>query len=884
MMSGDKAGFSQSEAAYLQFSQSNAQGHEDLIQSVASPSYAGNQIYAKVNKMDRAPKMHINPNFSVSSQKVLVNPNFKSRSGTTGDGGTVHINPKFKPSPPTSPKTKTIAKSSASNVHVNPKFTSRPLPPVPSTSKTPVKPQRTSASKVSQKVQFQTETEPIYANIHLNPSFSTSVSIDQKKKIEFEQAIRNRVEVQPPPKVLVNPRFKKQTSATETVTSDNGRKVRPEKPKRHSLYTPNIATPIVSSTPANSKSIIEEKENVPSTSAKSSRYNLFTPLRKTAFRKIGTKKLVRVKSKSPTAHTPLNHSFKKIGSKKLIRIRKNTEKSADKSSPARTYKVKTKTKIVKKTPTNPTKSRFSFVTPMSLRKHKFMQRNSSTKLAVSGGKTVGTPTKKRSFRDRFRLDRRPKHIFEPNTKKKVISKKPSQSKLKSISGSLYHVSPTCIKKSAPIKPNRTTQTYRQKPAAIIPSLAANKFITVQGVRFSVADNGRKLKRLPDIDDQSTAPATTPFTSPASSQASPTNPPTRPSPTMSEPPMSSNLSRSASTRSASNKRVYLGGEEFDEFQPGVFTRSRHSLTRQSLTQAKQRSINIILKSQNRSKQYCMFYNKFGKCTKRDKGSCPFIHDKDKIAVCRRFLKGACLNTEACLLSHKVAPEKMPTCKFFLEGVCTAEDCPYQHVKVNAQADICASFLKGYCVNGADCKQRHVMACPDFDKTGLCRKGEKCPFPHVDRTGGKKKPPAKPKRKSLGMTPDHSLQKKSRVAQRYYHDNLDQDIADVKADKEATKDMSDVKAEATKTKEDLEAKRKRLLKKIEVAKQGWSKPNAEDENMKNMDDSGPYENIDGDSSEDEIVTRAPIGQLGDFISIAGYSSEEEETNSCGKDRLI
>ena len=33
-------------------------------------------------------------------------------------------------------------------------------------------------------------------------------------------------------------------------------------------------------------------------------------------------------------------------------------------------------------------------------------------------------------------------------------------------------------------------------------------------------------------------------------------------------------------------------------------------RQSITDAKNRSINIILKNQNRSKQYCMFYNKFG----------------------------------------------------------------------------------------------------------------------------------------------------------------------------------------------------------------------------------------------------------------------------------
>jgi len=186
----------------------------------------------------------------------------------------------------------------------------------------------------------------------------------------------------------------------------------------------------------------------------------------------------------------------------------------------------------------------------------------------------------------------------------------------------------------------------------------------------------------------------------------------------------------------------------------------------------------------------------------------------------------------------------------------------------------------------------MACPEFDKTGLCRKGEKCPFPHVDRTEGKKKPPAKPKRKSLGMTPDHTLQKKSRVAQRYYQDNLNQDISDVKPDKEVKEVVQDTSNAITvnakseePVKEDLEAKRKRLLKKIEVAKQGWSKAgddDAEDENMKNMDESGPFENIDDDSSEDEVVTRAPIGQLGDFISIAGYSSEEEE--NCNDDRLI
>jgi hypothetical protein len=76
-----------------------------------------------------------------------------------------------------------------------------------------------------------------------------------------------------------------------------------------------------------------------------------------------------------------------------------------------------------------------------------------------------------------------------------------------------------------------------------------------------------------------------------------------------------------------------GEEFVEDEPGVLVRTRNSMTRASITSARNRSINTILRSQARSKQYCMFYNKFGRCNKRDKGVCPYIHDPEKVAVCR-----------------------------------------------------------------------------------------------------------------------------------------------------------------------------------------------------------------------------------------------------------
>lgn len=39
--------------------------------------------------------------------------------------------------------------------------------------------------------------------------------------------------------------------------------------------------------------------------------------------------------------------------------------------------------------------------------------------------------------------------------------------------------------------------------------------------------------------------------------------------------------------------------------------------------------------------------------------------------------------------------MPICKFYLNGLCTKDDCPYLHRKFNADTELCADFLKGYC---------------------------------------------------------------------------------------------------------------------------------------------------------------------------------------------
>ncbi|KAJ8922159.1 hypothetical protein NQ315_004094 [Exocentrus adspersus] len=119
-------------------------------------------------------------------------------------------------------------------------------------------------------------------------------------------------------------------------------------------------------------------------------------------------------------------------------------------------------------------------------------------------------------------------------------------------------------------------------------------------------------------------------------------------------------------------------------------------------------------------------KFGKCKGKENGKCSRKHDPEQIALCTKFLQGACVD-DNCLLSHNVSPEKMPTCKFYLEGSCSRESCPYLHVRINPKADVCKDFLEGFCKKAAQCDKRHQFLCPDYEKNGSCQK-QRCPYPH------------------------------------------------------------------------------------------------------------------------------------------------------------
>ncbi|XP_062426695.1 zinc finger CCCH domain-containing protein 3 [Rhea pennata] len=171
-------------------------------------------------------------------------------------------------------------------------------------------------------------------------------------------------------------------------------------------------------------------------------------------------------------------------------------------------------------------------------------------------------------------------------------------------------------------------------------------------------------------------------------------------------------------------------------------NRSATSRYIASRAVQRSLAIIRQAKQKKekkKEYCMYYNRFGKCNRGE--SCPYIHDPEKVAVCTRFLRGTCKKTDGtCSFSHQVSKDKMPVCSYFLKGICSNSNCPYSHVYVSRKAEVCQDFLKGYCPMGEKCKKKHTLVCPDFAKKGVCPKGAQCKLRHPQKKRRPRQPGA------------------------------------------------------------------------------------------------------------------------------------------------
>ncbi|XP_011496633.1 PREDICTED: GATA zinc finger domain-containing protein 8 [Ceratosolen solmsi marchali] len=262
--------------------------------------------------------------------------------------------------------------------------------------------------------------------------------------------------------------------------------------------------------------------------------------------------------------------------------------------------------------------------------------------------------------------------------------------------------------------------------------------------------------------------------------------------------------------------------------------------------KQRSLQILRNKMRKNNQPCLLYQRFGYCANQLAGTCPKVHDKKQVALCKNFLQGKCL-LDNCQLSHNVGPEKMPTCKYFLDGCCTRDGCPYLHVKVSSKNPICVEFLRGYCPQGNECQKRHIHACPEFDKSGKCSKGKFCQYPHKSHLTETKRFKITTRRKN-NETSAKQLERTSsepettECRKRYYDD----------------------------TSEELKLKREKLLKRVKIIKDLYTVPvNSIEKDISTEQstveiDEG-YTNCEQISEVVPNRTRPPIGPLPSYIPI-------------------
>lgn len=112
-------------------------------------------------------------------------------------------------------------------------------------------------------------------------------------------------------------------------------------------------------------------------------------------------------------------------------------------------------------------------------------------------------------------------------------------------------------------------------------------------------------------------------------------------------------------------------------------------------------------------------------------CKYIHTKLATAVvCKHWLRGLCKKNDRCDFLHEYNLRKMPECFFFnVYGVCNNSDCLFLHVKPESVARECVWYKRGFCKNGAGCKNKHIRAnlCWDYF-SGFCKYGLECKLGH------------------------------------------------------------------------------------------------------------------------------------------------------------
>uniref|UniRef100_A0A2M3Z896 C3H1-type domain-containing protein n=1 Tax=Anopheles braziliensis TaxID=58242 RepID=A0A2M3Z896_9DIPT len=331
-----------------------------------------------------------------------------------------------------------------------------------------------------------------------------------------------------------------------------------------------------------------------------------------------------------------------------------------------------------------------------------------------------------------------KSFDEPGNSKTAVAYASKNKKLVlvNINGVLYRSSTNKLQKSIPAAKPPAAQTVRKG--------AKEQVLVIRGTRFALDRTGMRLRTIAGTGDGERKVG--------GAIRAP------------EPPRM--------------HRIDIGGLTYKVRKDGTFIRTDVHRTRNHLSVAKQRSIQVLTSRLRKCNEPCHIYRRLGKCLAHSRGKCPKLHDPKHISICRKFLSGEC-TVEGCLLSHNVTLEKMPVCRFFLEGRCVRDDCPYLHKKVSEKERICDAFLNGFCPLADKCPNRHVFQCPEFERNGRCER-VKCPYPH----GRKETKPKPAPQRTAAVESDSETRKPETVAfpativpVRYYRDEATGDTGEL-----------------------------------------------------------------------------------------------------------
>ncbi|KAG6362185.1 hypothetical protein INS49_010415 [Diaporthe citri] len=217
--------------------------------------------------------------------------------------------------------------------------------------------------------------------------------------------------------------------------------------------------------------------------------------------------------------------------------------------------------------------------------------------------------------------------------------------------------------------NHLKHTANPSVASANPASALSYEISVEGIRFRVANNGSKLVKIPGAPQPSLFCARL--------------------------PAHQSMSGDPNGPKATPKMALVGGVKFHRSKNG-------NMYRQAIVKAHRQSAAI-----KKTNVTCKNFSNTGSCPKGP--MCRYIHDPSRVAACKDLLlKGTCSAGDQCDLSHDLVPERTPHC-----------------------APVCHSFgFYGYCDKGISCPDRHVFECPDFSNTGVC-KTKGCKLPHRER---------------------------------------------------------------------------------------------------------------------------------------------------------